>query len=131
MNNYIGLNINYLCSSFKMKKLQFCEVFDIKQSTLSSYTGGISIPPLDVIQRICAHFKISLDDFINVDMQQKIHTDPPAVLHQVAEPTSAYALTTDKIIKAQEKTIATLEKQITLLEKTVDSLEIKLAQKAS
>lgn len=131
IKNYIGLNINYICTSRKLKKIEFGEIFNIKSTTLTSYTNGVSNPPLDIIQRICAHFKITLDDFINEDMQQKQYADLSPATHKIAEPPAEYVTQKDKTILAQEKTIATLEKQVALLEKTVDSLEAKLAKKAS
>jgi len=131
MKNYIGLNIKFLYSQKKMTQEAFGDLFGIKQTTLNTYISGRSNPTIENIQKICAHFKITLDDFINEDMQRKSYADLSPVTHKVVEPPAEYVTQKDKTILAQEKTIATLEKQVALLEKTVDSLEAKLAKKAS
>lgn len=131
MENYIGLNIKYLCSKEKITQKQLGAVLDIKQSTLAGYVGGRTEPNVAMLQKFSKHFDITIDDFINVNLESYKYTDAPKALLKTAEPKSDYAITNDKLYKAQEKTIYALEKQVALLEKTVDSLEIKLAQKAS
>lgn len=131
MDNFIGLNIKYLLAKENMTQKQIAELFDSKQSTISSILTGRTEPNIMMLQKFSNHFKISIDDFINVNLESKKYADLSPVALKTKEPTAEYVTDKDKIIRAQEKTISVLEKQNALLEKTVDSLEAKLAKKAS
>lgn len=131
MDNFIGLNIKYLLAKENITQKQIAELFDSKQSTISSILTGRTEPNIMMLQKFSNHFKISIDDFINVNLESKKYADLSPVALKTKEPTAEYVADKDKIIRAQEKTISVLEKQNALLEKTVDSLEAKLAKKAS
>lgn len=133
MINFIGLNIRYLCVKNKLSQKEFGDLFDQKTSTISTYTGGRSNPNIETIQKICKHFDITIDDFINMNLEERGYIKKAVKAGMVAEPAAPYG-DVSKIIAAQEKTIATLEKHITVLEKQVGYLEgtvEKLEHKAS
>ena len=128
MKNFIGLNINYLCDTHKMKKTEFGELFDLKQTTVHTYTSGRSNPPIDVIQKICEHFDITLDAFINVDMMKEKYSTPPKITSKIEEPTARYSDDKQMVIDAQKETITTLREHISLLKDKVEMLETKAAR---
>jgi transcriptional regulator with XRE-family HTH domain len=70
MDNFIGLNIRFLCSKNKLSQKDFGDLFDIKQSTISTYLAGRSNPQVETIQKICEYFKITADEFINIDLAE-------------------------------------------------------------
>jgi transcriptional regulator with XRE-family HTH domain len=65
---FIGQNISYLIKQNNLTQSGFADIFDLKQSAISSYIGG-TMPKIETIQNICAHFNISIDDFINRDLR--------------------------------------------------------------
>jgi transcriptional regulator with XRE-family HTH domain len=70
MINFIGLNIKFLCAKNKLSQKDFGDLFDIKQSTISTYLAGRSNPQVETIQKICEYFKITTDEFINTDLAE-------------------------------------------------------------
>lgn len=69
MNNFISLNISFLCESERLTQKEFGEIFGLKQNVISSYMKNNATPKLETIQEICTHFNVSLDDFINRDLR--------------------------------------------------------------
>lgn len=70
MDNFIGLNIRTLCLEHHLSQKDFGDLFSIKQSTISTYLAGRSNPQIETIQKICEHFKITVDELINIDLAQ-------------------------------------------------------------
>ncbi|WP_281322749.1 helix-turn-helix transcriptional regulator [Flavobacterium aestivum] len=70
MDNFIGLNIKTLCLLHNLSQKDFGNLFDIKQSTISTYLAGRSNPQIETIQKICEYFKITIDELINIDLAQ-------------------------------------------------------------
>jgi transcriptional regulator with XRE-family HTH domain len=70
MENFIGLNIKTLCFTNKLSQKEFGDLFEIKQSTISTYLAGRSNPQIETIQKICEYFEISMDELINIDLAQ-------------------------------------------------------------
>lgn len=122
MKNYIGLNIKYLIDKNFLSQGKFGELFGLTQAVINAYIKEKSNPQVETIQKICAHFKISIDDFFNKDMSKEGYLPATGSLPQAIEQGVEYqAQSKDKIISAQEKLIASLEKQIERLEKERDS----------
>ncbi|WP_417365626.1 helix-turn-helix transcriptional regulator [Flavobacterium beibuense] len=128
MNNYIGLNIKYLCSEKKLSQKEFGDLFEIKQGTVSGYIGGRTEPNITFLQNVSRHFKITIDDFINVDLSKQAVKKELQSTGHIEEPSERMTETGDpyiliesqkQTIEAQAKTIASQEKQITLLESIV------------
>lgn len=103
MVNYIGLNIKYLCDKNYLSQKDFGALFDQKQSTINTYVGGRSNPNIETIQKICKHFEISIDDFINTELASKKDKKPENVSYAM-DPNAVYG-DKDKIIAAQQDTI--------------------------
>lgn len=68
MKNYIGENIGYLVRNNNYRQDDFGLLFDLKKGVVSQYLQNKSLPKIETIQKICKHFEISIDDFINVDL---------------------------------------------------------------
>jgi len=69
MKNFIGLNIKYLYEENKLSQNEFGEIFDLKKGVVSTYVNGKTNPQVETIQKICDHFNISIDDFINKNLR--------------------------------------------------------------
>ncbi len=90
MKNYIGLNIKYLYEENKLTQNEFGELFGLKNGVVGTYVRGKTNPQIETIQKICEHFNVSLDDFINQNLrtlsQNKSHYYIPEKKNIVAEP---------------------------------------------
>lgn len=103
MNNFIGLNIKYLCDKNLLSQKEFGDLFGITQAGINTYTSGRSNPSVENIQKICQHFEITIDDFINTELASKKDKKPENVSYAM-EPNTAYS-DKDKVIAAQQDTI--------------------------
>lgn len=123
MKNFIGLNIKYLCENNFLSQDEFGAKFGLKKSVVGTYIRGISYPKIEVMQRICEEFKLTLDEFITQDLYLKYkgYTSGNTTT-EVAEPeTPVYEAEKEallKTIEAQKETIAAMKVTIdTLLQK--------------
>lgn len=123
MKNYIGLNIKYLCENNFLSQDEFGAKFGLKKSVVGTYVRGISNPKVEVMQRICEEFNLTLDELINQDLYLK-HKGYTGNTNntKVGEPdTPVYEAEKDallKTIEAQQQTIAAMKITIdTLLQK--------------
>lgn len=122
MKNYIGLNIKYLCESNFLSQDEFGAKFGLKKSVTGTYVRGISHPKVEVMQKICEEFHITLDELVNQDLYLKNKGYAMSLPASVAEPeTPAYETEKEallKTIEAQKETIAAMKITIeTLLHK--------------
>lgn len=122
MKNYIGLNIKYLCEISILSQDEFGAKFGLKKSVIGTYVRGVSQPKIEVLQKICKEYNITMDDLINQDLylKNKGYTSPSQENH-VKEPQSTYYNEKEamlKTIEAQKETIAAMKITIdTLLQK--------------
>ncbi|WP_025663256.1 helix-turn-helix domain-containing protein [Aquimarina megaterium] len=66
--NYISKNLNYLLHKTGLGKDAFGETVGLNRGNIGSYIDQKAQPKIDTLQKICAIYKISLDDFINTDL---------------------------------------------------------------
>ncbi|MUV03194.1 helix-turn-helix domain-containing protein [Flavobacterium rakeshii] len=130
MNNFIGLNIKYLCDKNYLSQKEFGDLFDIKQSTVASYVGGRSNPNVETMQRICVHFELMIDDFINKDLNAAQYTqkEVPAQKQHVSvanEQNTPYNHEKDALIAALRETIDTQRELIATLRSRLDNTQTK------
>lgn len=70
MKSYISVNIKYLYEQNNLTQNEFGELFGLKKGVIGTYVRGKTNPQVETIQKICEHFSISLDDFINTDLSK-------------------------------------------------------------
>lgn len=128
MENYIGLNIKYLCSEKKITQKQFSEMIGHKQSTVGGYVSGRTEPNIATLRIIKKEFDVSIDDFIDTDLQKSKYSTPPKTTSKVEEPQTRYSDDKQMVIDAQKETITTLREHISLLKDKVEMLETKAAR---
>lgn len=126
MKNYIGLNIKYLCDRNFLSQKDFGNIFGLTQAVVNAYIKEKSNPQVETIQKICKHFELSIDDFLNLDLSTKSYDNKTQAALSTGEPQPVNYSDKDKIIQAQAKTIETLEKHTATLERLVENLEAKL-----
>ena len=112
MKNYIGLNIKYLCESNFLSQDEFGAKFGLKKSVTGTYVRGISHPKVEVMQKICEEFNITLDELVNQDLylKNKGYAPSPGIAAEPEAPayeTEREALL--KTIEAQKETIAAMK----------------------
>ena len=120
MKNFIGLNIKHLCEKNFLKQDEFGLFFGLNKGVIGTYVRENASPKIEIIQRICANYEISIDDFVNTDLS-------------AAKP---YAMKQGELLYANEKSIEPyiispryvelLEKSIEDKDKIIKGLEEKL-----
>ena len=124
MKNFIGLNIKYLCENNFLSQDEFGAKFGLKKSVVGTYVRGISHPKVEVMQKICEEYNLTMDEFIMQDLyiKHKGYTSVTGAV-KVSEPISVPVYETEKdallkTIEAQKETIAAMKITIdTLLRK--------------
>ncbi len=71
IKNYIPENLDYLVSKSKVSMDDFGLLFDLKRGVIGQYIRKVSVPKLETIQRICKHYEITIDDFVNKDLSEQ------------------------------------------------------------
>ena len=74
MKNYISININYLVKKLNFKQDEFGAMFDIGKNVTGSYILGKALPKLETIDKICAYFEITIDQFVKQDLSKGYKT---------------------------------------------------------
>jgi transcriptional regulator with XRE-family HTH domain len=69
MKNYIGENVRYLKHESRLSQDEFGSLFGLGTGVISKYERGISNPLICTVQSICKYYNISIDDFINVSLE--------------------------------------------------------------
>lgn len=112
MKNYISDNIGSLVKKNKLSQDDFGALFDLKKGVINQYILGKSLPKIETLQKICKHFDISIDDFINTDLSAEKDYKGVATPKIAAEPDTNYINEKDAIIAAQRETIETQKELI-------------------
>lgn len=127
MKNYISQNIKYLREENNYGQDVFGSLFDLSKDVISSYEKGRALPKIETIQKICAHFKITIDDFVNRELRevqrvaQPGYIDPYMEAQALNDPTGFYG--PGIVIEELRKQIADKEKLITVYETRINELE--------
>lgn len=130
MKNYISINFIYTRNQNYLNRKEFALKHSISYGAMSSYEQGGNLPPIDLIQRICEEYKISIDDFVNKDLSKQ--KEKPAI--EVNEGTSNYKTSDkelnlyNKIIEAKDDQIKNMELRIEELKKQITIFEVLLNQ---
>lgn len=119
MKNYIGLNIKHLCDKNLLKQDDFGLLFDLNKGVVGTYVREISNPKIEIIQKICAYYKISIDDFVNKDLSSIKENNPRSSngVKDFVEPyiiSPKYVELLEKSLEDKDKIIRSLEEQLGL-----------------
>lgn len=128
MKNYIGLNIKYLCEKNFLNQDDFGLLFDLKKGVIGTYVREISNPKIEIIQKICLQYKISIDDFVNTNLS----TAKPYAIKQgemlyANEQESQPYVISPKYVELLEKSIEDKDKIIKALEEKINPEKSKTA----
>jgi transcriptional regulator with XRE-family HTH domain len=129
MKNYIGLNIKYLTDKNNLKQDEFGLLFDLNKGVIGTYVREMALPKIEIIQRICNHYEISIDDFVNTDLSA-----PKAVgikqgnLLYASEPLNygQHEVISPRYVASLEKMIVEKEQALNDKQKIIEMLEEKL-----
>ncbi len=136
---YISENLEHLVSKSKLSMDDFGLLFDLKRGIIGQYIRRVSVPKLETIQKICSHFEISIDDFINKDLSLKPYAIRNGKLEMAKEPgneeyspiSPRYVEQLEKALKDKERIIAALEESLKDKEKLIQTLEKKKTQNSA
>lgn len=109
MQNYISDNIEYLLREKRIKQTDFAVMFDLGRGVVNQYIQKRSLPKIETIQRICSHFKISIDDFVNkplAEARKSATTEPES------PQTAKYVELLEKSLQDKEEIIAALRERL-------------------
>jgi HTH-type transcriptional regulator/antitoxin PezA len=119
IKNYISANIKFLYKKTTFSQDDFGNLFEVGKGLISNYINGRALPKIEVIQKICAHYKISIDSFVNTDLskEQKENTalSEPQENYQ-SQPPTGFTLISVKHLELLESTIEDKNKIIKSLE---------------
>jgi len=135
MDNFIGLNIKYLCKENFLSQAQFGEILGVGQSTVGGYISGRTEPDIAKLQVIGKHFSILIDDFLNLDLSKKVVEQNSIIVDTINEPQNLSYGGSDKLIAELESKIVIQEELITTQKDLISSqkdiisnLKVQLSQ---
>lgn len=138
MKNYISINISYLVHKSRLGQDEFGNIFNLNKGLIGKYVNNISLPKIETIQKICSHFEITIDDFINKDLSLKpvaiskgeiLYANEPAA--EPYEISPRYVEMLEKTILDKDKLINALEASVKDKEKLIQTLEDKKSQNSA
>lgn len=119
MNNFISENIAFLVKKNDLSLDDFGAFFDLSKGLTGQYVRKLSLPKIITIQKICSHYKITIDDFINKDLSApKAYGIKQGQLLYAHEESSEYTIS-PRYVESLEKTIQDKEKIIAMLEEKI------------
>ena len=72
MKNYVSINFIYLRDTIRSSQSDFATIFNTTKEIIGAYENNKKkFVDLTLFQSICEYFKITLDDFVNVDLSKK------------------------------------------------------------
>ena len=118
MKNYIPENLQYLVDKMKCSRDEFGTIFNLNRGNISQYINEKSQPKIETIQRICAYFEITIDDFINrsLEEKQKNYVEEPKEIYQIEKNDNSVVLHLQKVIEDKDKIISQKDSIIETLE---------------
>lgn len=116
IENYISENITYLISISKdiFTQDEFGNLFELNRGAVNSYVKKKAVPRLETIQRICKHYEITIDDFVNKNLSIKEYKNQESNMI-LNEPQEGYGVYSTKYVSLLEKIIEDKEIIITQL----------------
>lgn len=77
--NLISLNIKHLVEGSNLTKDAFGKLFGLNRGAIGTYIEGKALPKIETLQKISAHFNISIDDLVNLEIK---NNKPETLLKQ-------------------------------------------------
>lgn len=129
MENFIGENIAFLIKKNDLVIDDFGVLFDLSRGVTGQYIRKSSLPKIITIQKICAHYNISIDDFINKDLSipQPYGYRDGNVLYSSEPENSGYQVFSPKYVELLEKSIEDKDKIISTYEEKLGIEKSKTA----
>ena len=126
MNNFISENIAFLIKKNDLAIDDFGNLFDLSRGVTGQYIRKSSLPKIITIQKICAHYNLTIDDFINTNLSApKAYGIKDGKLLYANEPdeeseslSPRYVARLEKTIDDKEEIIAMLKEKLQLDEKS-------------
>jgi transcriptional regulator with XRE-family HTH domain len=129
--NYISENISHLVEKSKLTQDDFGDTFGLKRGAINSYVRKIAIPKIETIQKICNHYEISIDNFVNEklsDLKAKKYVSDREHVDILNEPPEGYGIISLKYVSLLENAVEDKDKIIKDLELKLQDSEIKRKQ---
>lgn len=127
MNNFISENISFLTKKNNLSLDDFGNIFELSKGLTGQYVRKLSLPKIVTIQRICAYYNLSIDDFINTDLSQAKNYNQGNKEDKLNEPAPGYGYVSLKYMELLEKSIEDKDKIIKALENKMDPEKSKTA----
>jgi transcriptional regulator with XRE-family HTH domain len=120
MNIFISENIAYLIKKNDLAIDDFGILFDLSRGVTGQYIRKSTLPKIITIQKICAYYNITIDDFINTDLSlPKPYAIKDGKLLFANEEVAEYIIS-PRYVESLEKTIQDKEKIIEMLEEKLN-----------
>ena len=117
IKNYISENIKFLYRKTTFSQDDFGGLFDVGKGLISNYINGRALPKIETIQKMCAHYNIGIDDFVNTDLSK--NKGKNASLNELETEhflPKGFVMISEKHLKLLESTIEDKNKIIMALE---------------
>ncbi len=69
--NFFSQNIRYLRKTRKMTQDDLAIELDIKRSLIGSYEENRAMPKIQILRKIAAFFRVTIDDMVSMDLQKR------------------------------------------------------------
>lgn len=137
IKNYISQNIKFLLKKSELSQDDFGLLFEIGKGLISNYINDRALPKIESIQKMCLHYKISIDDFVNTDLSAPkavgikqgnlLYASEPLNYgqHEVISP--RYVASLEKMILEKEQALNDKQKIIEMLEEKINPAARKQA----
>ena len=121
MNNFISENIAFLIKKNDLAIDDFGNLFDLSRGVTGQYIRKSSLPKIITIQKICAHYNLTIDDFINKDLSTpKVYGIKQGQLLYTNEPIDIESkYTNPRFLDSLEESLAIKTKEVNTLEKMI------------
>lgn len=118
MNNFISENISFLIKKHDLAIDDFGVLFDLSRGLTGNYIRKLALPKIITIQKICAHYNISIDDFINKDLSvpEPYGIRNGELLYASEQEKLGYKVYSPKYVELLEKSIEDKDKIISTYE---------------
>lgn len=127
MKNYISENLKRLLTLENSSMDEFGAKFDLNRGMVSQYIRKIATPKLETIQKICFHYEITIDDFVNKDLSAKVAVGiKQGELLYANEPVNDYTVISPRYVESLERIIVEKDQALKDKQKIIEMLEEKI-----